>query len=295
MQFDWTRVRAFLATAEEGSFSAAARRLGMAQPTLGRQVAALEEELGVALFERGPRGPVLTETGAALLPHARAMGEAAAALSLGAAGRSQSVEGLVRLSATATLAVHVLPPLLTRLRAAAPGIEIELSVSNDIADLRRREADLALRHARSVDPDLIARRLADQVAHFYASEDFLARRGPIADPASLARGPLLGFESNGPWIEALRGMGIPVRADSFALRTDSHVAQWQMARAGMGIGIMLEEVGAADPGMRRAAPWMAPFVYELWLVAHRELRTSARVRLVFDFLAEALARRRSRG
>ena len=112
--FDWNRARAFLVTAEEGSLSAAARALGMAQPTLGRQVSALERELGVALFERVGRGLALTPSGLELVEHVRAMGDAASRVSLTASGQSQSVEGTIRIAVTDIYAVFVLPPIVGR-------------------------------------------------------------------------------------------------------------------------------------------------------------------------------------
>ena len=138
VKFDWNRARAFLVSAEEGSLSAAARALGMAQPTLGRQVRALEDELGVILFERVGRGLTLTPSGLELVEHVRAMSEAASRVSLTASGQSQSIEGTVCISATEVAAAYVLPPIITRLRRAEPGIAIEVVASNNISDLRRR-------------------------------------------------------------------------------------------------------------------------------------------------------------
>jgi len=149
VNFDWNRARAFLVTAEEGSLSAAARALGMAQPTLGRQVDALERELGVTLFQRVGRGLVLTPGGLALLDHVRAMGEAANRVSLSAFGQSQSIEGTICISASETYAAVLLPPIIAKLRLAEPRIKIEIIASHTTSDLRRREADIALRNFSS--------------------------------------------------------------------------------------------------------------------------------------------------
>ncbi len=116
VNFDWNRARAFLVTAEDGSLSAAARALGMARPTLGRQVDALEEELDVVLFERVRRGLTLTPSGLELLDHVRAMGEAASRVSLAAAGQSQAIEGSICIAASEVYAPLVLPPILAKLR-----------------------------------------------------------------------------------------------------------------------------------------------------------------------------------
>jgi DNA-binding transcriptional LysR family regulator len=286
--FDWNQARAFLVTAEEGSLSAAARALGMAQPTLGRQVRALEAALGVALFERAGRGLVLTPTGADLLVHLRAMGEAARAASLTASGRSEAVEGTVTISATEVAAAYLLPPILGELRAAHPGIDVEIVVSNALSDLRRREADIAIRSVRPTDPELIARALGQGSAHLYAAHAYLDVMGDPPTPDALAQLDFVGFVDNAMLMHGLHAWGAPVASGRFRLRSANHLLQWRMVCAGLGVGVMVDTVGDAEPLVRRAAPWLTPFTFDVWLVAHRELRTSRRIRIVFDHLAERL-------
>ena len=177
VSFDWNQARAFLVTVEEGSLTAAARALGLTQPTLGRQVAALEDSLGVTLFDRVGRSLRLTPSGLELLDHVRSMGDAAGRVSLTASGQSQTVEGQVCITASDLFSVYHLPPVLDRLRDLAPGIEIEVLASNTISDLQRREADIAIRHVRPQQPDLIAKQLKDTTAHLYASPKYLDRHG----------------------------------------------------------------------------------------------------------------------
>ena len=285
--FDWNRARAFLVTAEEGSLSAAARALGMTQPTLGRQVAALEEELGVTLFERVGRGLQLTGAGTRLLDHVRAMGEAAGALSLAASGQAQAVEGHVAVTASEIYAQWLLPPVIRRLRQEAPGITLEIVATNAIRDLKRREADIAIRNARHDQPDLIARSLGEDQAAFYATPDCLAAQPPIATLADIAGAQLVGFDENANFITALNARGMAVTEANFPVRASSHPVHWELARAGLAIGVVPCALGDADPTMRRVLP--EPFVsYPVWLVAHRELRTAPRVRLVWDLLADML-------
>ena len=138
--FDWNQARAFLVTAEEGSLSAAARALGLTQPTLSRQVAGIEETLGVTLFERTSRALLLTQAGVELLEHFRSMGQAADRISIAATGQSQMITGHVAITATDLMATHYLPPILKDLRTKAPGLKIEIITSNQLSDLRRREA-----------------------------------------------------------------------------------------------------------------------------------------------------------
>ena len=286
--FDWNRARAFLVTAEEGSLSAAARALGMTQPTLGRQVAGLEEELGVTLFNRSGSGLTLTPSGLEMIEHARAMGEAASGLSRVATGQSQSVAGQVSITASEVISAYDLPPVLAKLRLEHPGIHIDVISSNEVRDLRRREADIALRNVRPTDPELIARRLKPGTGQLFATPGYLEKFGPLEGPRSLATADFIGFSENARLIEGLNAAGLPVRVDQFVLTSASILVQWQMMLQGLGIGIMTQSVADTMSGLVPAAPWMAPFEYEIWLVAHRELSTSRRLRIVFDALADAM-------
>ncbi|MDQ2091737.1 LysR family transcriptional regulator [Marimonas arenosa] len=290
LRFDWTQLRAFLATAEEGSLSAAAKALGLTQPTLGRQVSALEERLGLALFERVGRGLMLTPSGRELLPHARAMGEAAARLTLAAAGQAQAIEGKIRITASDVFSVYHLPPVLERLREAAPRLEIEVVATNDLRDILRREADIAIRHVRSTEPDLIARKVGDGTAHFYASRTYVARMGRPQSRADLSHHDLIHFGDTDRLLERLRPLGIELGPENFRLGSENGLVAWEMARRGLGILIMADDVAVQTPGMERLLPEMEAVRFPVWLVTHRDLQSSARIRLVFDILADALGR-----
>lgn len=286
--FDWNRTRAFLVTAEEGSLSAAARALGMAQPTLGRQVTALEEELGVTLFERVGRGLELTEAGRGLLDHARAMGKAATGMALAASGQNTALDGPITISASEAYAAYILPPLVGKIRAQYPSIAVHIVASNDISDLRRREADIAIRNSDPTEPDLIAKRLPDDLGTFYATPELLKSQGPFDRHEALVQANFLGFNDNETYRTALREFGFQIAADRFQIFTANHLVHWELTRAGLGIGVMSCRIGDATPGVERAAPWLAPFPFPVWLVTHRELRTSRRVRVIYDVLAQGL-------
>ncbi|GAB5470911.1 MAG: LysR family transcriptional regulator [Rhodospirillales bacterium] len=288
VKFDWNRARAFLVTAEEGSLSAAARALDMAQPTLGRQVSALEDELGVVLFERAGRGLELTPSGLELVEHVRSMGEAASRVSLTASGQSQSIEGSVCITASEATAAYLLPAIVARLRQAEPGILVEILATNSISDLRRREADIAVRSARPTDPDLIARKLKDETARLFAAEAYIQRFGGFQAAEDLARAQFIGFHENDRYLEGLNGLGLTLTARNFPIQTASHLVHWELVKQGLGIGLMLTTVGDAETSVRRAADWLPPFEIPVWLVAHRALNTSRRIRLVFDWLVEEL-------
>ncbi|MEP2030671.1 MAG: LysR family transcriptional regulator [Paracoccaceae bacterium] len=285
VKFDWNKARAFLVTAEEGSFSAAARALGMAQPTLGRQVSALEDDLGVVLFQRAGRGLTLTQSGLELMDHVRAMGEAATRISLTASGQSQSVIGTVSISASEVTSAFVLPGIVTRLRQTHPGITIEVVATNSLSDLRRREADIAVRSMRPTDPDLVARKLKSGKAELFAAQSYLDRIGQPRCSADLTEAEFVGFDDNGPFLDGLNDLGLNLTSSNFQVRSGTHLIQWELVKQGAGIGVMMSEVGDAEPQVERAAPWLPAFEYDIWLVAHRELNTSRRIRLVFDWLA----------
>lgn len=293
--FDWNRARAFLVTAEEGSLSAAARALGMSQPTLGRQVSALERELGVALFERVGRGLALTEGGVGLLEHVRSMGQAARSVSLAASGQSHDLVGTITLTASEVVSAFLLPPVLQQLRATHPGLTVRLVASNAVHDLRRREADIAIRNGRPKDPALIATRVRDVPARLYATPEYLARLGSPASPAELRGADFIGFGDDG-FMDGLNGLGFDLTAKSFPLHSTNHMVLWELVKHGLGIGSILEEVGDVEPLVQRVFPDMAAIPVPTWLVSHREVHSSRRVRMVFDLLAEHFAppRRRAR-
>jgi DNA-binding transcriptional LysR family regulator len=288
VKFDWNRARAFLVTAEEGSLSAAARALGVAQPTLGRQVDALERELGVVLFERVGRGLRLTPGGLELLDHVRGMGEAAGKVSLTAMGQTQMLEGPICIAASETYAEHVLAPIIARLRRAEPGITVEIIVSNAPSDLRRREADIAIRNFRPTEPDLIARKIRDVPARLYATPEYLSRIGNPKLPYDLRHAEFINIESTGALIKGLRAMGLDVNNTNFPVLVENYTVMWALVKHGAGIGILDGNIGDAEPLVTRVLPDMDPLMFPIWLVAHRELATSRRIRRVFDFLVEGL-------
>ncbi len=291
VKFDWNHARAFLVTAEEGSLSAAARAMGMTQPTLSRQVDALEAELGLVLFERAGRGLVLTPSGLELLEQVRGMGEAATRVSFTASGQSQVIEGPICITASEVYAAFLLPPIVTQLRAAHPGIEVEIVASNAPTDLRRREADIAVRNIASTQPDLIVKKIRDDFAYMYAAESYLSAIGKPTSLGDLEHADFLGFANTDVLIKGLNALGLNVSKRNFPIICDNHLVQWEFVKHGAGIGLITENVGMREPLVRRVLPDMAPIVVPMWLATHRELNTSKRVRTVFDFLATHLSAR----
>jgi len=283
-------MRAFLVTAEEGSLSAAARALNSSQPTLGRHVSALEDELGLALFERIGAKLELTPGGLELIEHARAMSDAATRASLTAAGQSQAIEGTVCISVGEIFAGHALPPIIEKLRLQEPGIEIEIVASNSSSDLRRREADIAFRSSKPArsdleptQPDLIAKKVCDLASGFYASAGYLEKIGYPQTREDLRRADFIDFDDTGVYRKYLNDLGFNLTPRNFPVRAESHLLQWELAKSGVGIVTTLEMIGDAEPAMRRVLPDFM-MVRSMWLVTHRDLKTSRRIRMVFDFL-----------
>ncbi len=287
VQFDWNLARAFLVTAEEGSLSAAARALELTQPTLSRQVAGLEEELGVALFERVGRGLEITPSGAELLEQVRAMGDAAGNLKLTAAGQSMTIEGSICISATDLVANFVMPVLVQKLRRLYPDISVELIVSNTMSDLKRREADIAIRAMHPGEADLIARKIGDISGHLYASEQYLEEIGVPQSTEDLIDANFICDKSE-MVTNVLAGCGIKLTQRNFSITSESVITQWELVKRGLGIALLPDQLAVAEPQFHKVLPDIQPFTGPLWLVVHKELRTSRRVRVVFDFLVDEL-------
>ncbi|NIZ60966.1 LysR family transcriptional regulator [Sedimentitalea sp. CY04] len=286
---NWNHLRAFLTTADAGSLSAAALQLGQTQPTLSRQVAALEAELDMLLFERIGKQLEVTQAGLDLLEHLRPMQAAAEQVALTASGQSQSIAGQVKITASDVFSAHRLPDVVHVLRHKAPDLQVEIIAANDIRDLMRREADIAIRHVQPEQPDLIARKLNDLPAHFYASHDYLAQHGTPLTLADMSRHDLISFGSAERMIEALAPLGMSVTERNFPCGSESGLVGWELAKRGLGIIPMSTILGDKSPEMVRVLPDAEPFMIPIWLVTHRELHSSRSIRLVFDTLAEFLS------
>lgn len=287
-KFDWTLTRSFLAVADHGSLSAAARVLGLSQPTLGRHIADMEAALGVVLFTRQPRGLLLTDAAAELLPHARTMAEAAARLSLAAAAQDDRVKGTVRITASRVVAQFLLPPLIARMRQDHPGIAIELVPSDSSENLLFREADIALRMYRPTQDSIVTRHVGDLPLGLYATPALLAQTGRPQSMDDLLEMPIVGFDRSDLMIRVMKGIGVVRRREDFPLRCDDQIVAWNLVRAGAGAGGMQRIVGDSDPLVERIAPFLALPALPLWLAAPEALRQVPRVRLVLDDLAEGL-------
>ena len=288
--FDWSLTRSFLAVLDQGSLLGAARQLKTSQPTLGRHIAELESQWGVVLFERTGRGLVPTATALKLAESARAMETGALQLSRTLTGTQSQTAGTVRITASVPVAVQLLPPILARMRQTLPDIQVELVSSNQVSNLLRREADIAVRMVRPEQGTLVARKIGRVGVGAYAHRSYLARRNPINQPTDLLQHDLIGNDADPSILRGFRAMGYPVTKESFVLRTDDFIVQWQAVRAGVGIGFVADYMAVTDPDVLPVLGGMLPIPdLPMWLTVLREIRTNARIRAVYDFLADALA------
>ena len=287
-EFDWTLIRSFLAALDHGSLLGAARALKASQPTIGRHIAELESQLGVVLFERTGRGLLPSDAALRLAEPARAMETAALKLARTATVGQSAASGSVRITASQPVACVLLPTVLARMRVALPEVQVDLVASNGVSNLLRREADIALRMVQPDQATLIARRIGKVTLGAYAHRDYLRRRGTPRQPEDLLSHALIGHDQVSDIVDGFAAMGYAVQRESFATRTDDLIAYQELVRAGLGIGFLADYVARADPDLVGVLPMLKLPVLPIWLVVHREIRTSQRIRQVFDFLVNAI-------
>ena len=286
--FDWSLIRSFLAALDAGSLMGAARAIHTSQPTLGRHIAELESQLGLTLFERTGRGLVATASALQLEASARAMEAGALQLSRGVAGTQVRASGTVRITASQPVACFLIPQILARMRRELPDIQVELESSNLVSNLLRREADIAVRMARPDQATLVAKRIGIVKVGAYASRDYLAKHTAPTQPLGLFDHVLIGYDKGEDIVRGFRRYRQTITREAFALRSDDLIVHWQAVRAGLGIGFVADYLARTDSHVQRVLPTLNLPELPMWLAVHREIRTSARIRAVFDFLARAL-------
>jgi DNA-binding transcriptional LysR family regulator len=282
----WELYRSFLAVVREGSLSGAARATHLTQPTIGRHVDALEAALGAPLFTRSQSGLRPTPVAAALLPHVEAMASAVGALRRAASGDALGDRGAVRVTAPEIMGVEVLPPALASFREAHPRIDVELALSNRVADLGRREADIAVRTVKPTQASLVARKLGVARIRAHAHPRYLQAHGTPRSIDTLLCHPIIGFDSALSFRPPPK-MPFEITRDLFAFRCDSDVGQYAALKAGFGVGFC--QVGMAKrDGLTPLLGDELGFELGVWLVMHKDTKASRRVRLLFEHLAAHL-------
>ena len=285
---DWSLIRGFLAVAESGSLSAAARLTGMSQPTLGRQVRQLEQVLQQQLFRRQPKGLELTENGMAMLEPARAMRRAMNQIELTAVGRQSGLEGAVRITASELVSLHFLPKIIVKLRESAPGITIDLVPTDSTENLLFREADIAVRMYQPEQLELVARHLGDIRLGLYAARSYLQKAGRPTNAKELLEHQLVGYDKNEEIINGMIKRGWKAKRDWFHLRCDKHSVYWALVQAGGGIGFGQCELAEIDPEIEEVDLDLDLPLMPVWLATHQTLRHTPRIAYVWDALVEGL-------
>ena len=284
----WDDQRVFLAVLEGGSLSAAARTLGLTQPTVRARLEALEQALGVALFTRSFQGLQPTDHARTLHAHVRAMDHASRAFLRAASAAAGEVRGTVRLSVAELVGVEVLPAMLAGLRARHPSLVVEVELSNAAANIPEQAADIAVRMLAPTQDSLVARKVGGIPLGLFAHRDYLAQRGTPQTLADLAAHDLIGPDRSALDLHAMERV-LPGLIPRMLLRTDSHPAQVAACRAGLGIAVMHVALGRADARLARVLPDFVAGTLPVWLVKHRDLRQELRIRAAFDHLVEAFS------
>jgi DNA-binding transcriptional LysR family regulator len=283
----WDHYRTLLAVLAEGSLSGAARTLGLSQPTVGRHIEALEAELGTPLFTRSAGGLAPTEAALALRPHAETMAAAAEALVRTASGDRDAVRGVVRITASDIMGVEVLPPMMTSFHETYPQVAIELALSNRQEDLLRREADIAVRMVRPTQGALLAKRIGSVRLGLYAHRRYIEAHGVpdrLDNPAIAG----IGFDRDLQMLRSLQASQVHIDRDMFDLRSDNDLAQLAALRAGFGVGACHPQLARRNPDLVPVLEDQFRYEMEVWVAMHEDLKTSRRMRLMFDWLVEGL-------
>jgi DNA-binding transcriptional LysR family regulator len=285
---DWDLFQSLHAVLSAGTLSAAAKARRLTQPTLGRHIDSLERQLGAPLFLRSPRGLQPTDLALALKPHLDDMAAAAGAAMRDVSESAGGSGGCVRVAASEVMGVEVLPEILAAFRQSHPDMEVELVLSNEIEDLARRDADIAVRMARPTQNTLVAKKVGDLGFGFYARPEYLARHGTPTTMEELPGHTLIGFDRASPPIPDGLDIGRPITREVFALRTDNDNAALAALRAGFGIGVCQHQIGRRA-GLVHVLPGIFLFRLDIWICMHENLKGSRRMRLMFDHLASHLA------
>jgi DNA-binding transcriptional LysR family regulator len=286
--FNWALIKSFLAVLDAGSLMGAARKTGQQQPTLSRHIAELETQLGAPLFERTGRGVTPTALALAIAESARQMEAGAQGLTQQLVGSRRRTTGTVRISTSQVAATYLLPPILAELQRTEPGIQIELVASNQITNLLRREADIAVRMVRPAQGSLVARKLGEVHIVAAAHESYLAQAGTPRKPQDLLQHRLIGYDRDTTIEQGFKKMGLPLTREHFSVRTDDQVAYGRLLAAGAGIGFVARYNLAHWPGVRGLLPQLGIPPLPCWLAVHREIRGSNVARQVYDHLAAAI-------
>jgi len=285
----WDLIQSFAAVARLGSLSKAAVELAISQPTLSRQMAALEKQLEMTLFDRSTQGLKVTSAGAKLLESGELMQQAAEQFSRTASGAASKIEGEVRISANEVIGLYYLPGILADFGTQYPEVTIELDISNKAISLNKRDADIALRMFRPTQPELVVRRLPDIGLSFVASKKYLSSHASITDMNDFSEHRLIGFDRDAQMVAGLKQLGLPISMNDLNSRTDFLPLQIELARQNAGITITHRFLLNRFKELQAILPDIELPSLEFWLVCHADVQHNRRIKVVMDYLVERLS------
>jgi DNA-binding transcriptional LysR family regulator len=288
---DWNDFRIVLAIARAGGLVGAAAALGVNHSTVFRRLNVLEARLGVELFERLPGSYEPTDAGVQVVAAAERIEAETLALDRDLTGRDARLCGRLRVTSSETLAFRILTAEIARFREAHPGIEIEVVIENRQLDLSRREADLAFRATRPTQGDLFGRKLADIAWALYGADGYLATHGIPAAPGELAAHAVIGWDSAALSVKAAQWLADTVPEGAIVYRSSSLINQLLAAKAGIGLALLPCYLADPEPDLRHALPPIPELTRELWLITHKTLKATARVRAFMDIVGDGVRRR----
>lgn len=285
---DWSLIQSFIAVAEHGSLTGAAKHLGKSQPTLGRDTAKIEAALKTQLFTRERHGLSLTDQGAQLFKIAKEMQISAAKLAALAMNTTEELSGTVRITASLVMSNFILPEIIARLRHDYPNIELELHASDESENLLFHEADIAIRMYRPDQLDIITRHLGDMELGIFASEDYIDRKGLPQSTDDAMLHDWIGYDKSELMIKGMRALGWQADRNFFKTRCDDQAAYWQLLKAGAGVGVGQVVVAQQSGNLIRLLEEAQIPPIPVWLTANKGLKQSARIRTIYDAIAHEL-------
>lgn len=288
--YNWNHIRSFLAVVDTGTLSGAAEKLGVSQPTLGRNIEGLETSLGLILFSRGRMGMALTADGLELVENAKEISNLANQLELKAEGKASSVAGTVRITASVIVSAYILPKILSAFREEEPDIDIEIFPTDHIQNLLSRDADIAIRMMPLQQNNLIGRKVNEMALGTYVHQDYIMKHGQPRDYSELFSYDVIGEDRGNLVLNRMEQYGVKGGRELFSFRTDDQIAYWELVKAGAGIGFGACFLARRTPELIPILPELNLSALPMWIAAHQEVKTSLKIRRTVDYLTETISK-----
>jgi DNA-binding transcriptional LysR family regulator len=288
LNLDWNLLKSFASVVKEGSLSGAARVLKSTQPTIGRHIEALELELGMSLFIRSREGLIPTEYALNILPEVLSMTGSYGAFIRKISGENVDDVGTIRLAVSEVMGIEVIPDILVKFHKKYPNLKIELSISNKSVNLLKREADLAIRMSNPTQDALIAKKIGDTYVGLFCHQKYIKTYGVPPTIEALKQFHLIGPDEDQIFIDALKSSRLNIDREDFFYKTDNHIAQLNILRKGLGIGVMQTKLAENERNLVQVLKKEFNYSLPVWVVMHEDLKASKKIRTLFNFLVEEI-------